>query len=243
MTDVNFILTPTLVDEVCLHPDLAIPDNNPTGVSSNMTVAMNGATVSSMEVYVGITHTYQGDLIVKVISPSGRTVTLHNRTGGTTDNIIGYYPSQLTPTESLDGMIGEATDGQWRLTVSDNAGVDVGTLNDWCVKITHGGLNPADAPDGTLPKSLVLGDSRPNPVNGQAAIRYDLPRTGQVDLSIFDVTGRKVATLVSGIVPAGRHEAIWHGRDDAGREVASGLYWYRLTAGGNALNRKLLVIR
>ncbi len=231
------------MDEICRIPNLAIPDNNPTGVTDNMTVALNGATVSSMEVYVNITHTYQGDLIVKVISPSGKTVILHNRTGGSTDNIIGYYPSQLTPAQSLDAMIGEPTDGVWRLTVSDNASADIGTLVRWCLKITHGGLNPADAAEGALPKTLALGDSRPNPFSDQTAIRYDLPKTGRVDLSIFDVAGRKVATLVSDVVTAGRHEAIWQGRDDFGREVASGLYWYRLTADGRSMNRKLLVVR
>jgi subtilisin-like proprotein convertase family protein len=242
MTDCDFFLTTPATAETCDHPILAIPDNTPAGIADEMAIALNGAVVTSVEVYVNITHTYQGNLIVKVISPTGKTVILHNRTGGATDDIIGWYSSQLTPSQSLDAMVGEPTDGTWRLTVSDNASGETGTLNDWCLKITRG-VNPAGASEAGLPKTLVLGESRPNPVTRTATIRFDLPNTGQVDLAVFDVSGRRVATLVSGVVQAGQREAIWNGRDDSGRDVASGLYWVRLTADGSALTRKMLVIR
>lgn len=113
------------------------------------------AVVEATEVYVSITHTYIGDLLVKLRSPQGTEITLHNRTGGGTDNLIGWYPSQLTPHQSLNAFVGQATDGTWTLTVSDQAGGDTGMLNSWCLRITYGG-NPAATPEVRLPAVLAL---------------------------------------------------------------------------------------
>ena len=80
---------------------------------------------------LNITHTYIGDLIVKLTSPDNVTVILHNRTGGTAENIVGNYPGTLTPNQGLGAFTGHPLDGTWTLNVSDNAGVDTGTLNTW----------------------------------------------------------------------------------------------------------------
>jgi subtilisin-like proprotein convertase family protein len=239
LTGLNFTLSQIYQDEVCRTPNLAIPDNNPTGVTDNMTVAMS-TTVSSLEVYVRITHTYQGDLIVKLRSPAGTEVILHNRTGGSTDNIVGWYPSPLIPAQSLDAFIGQSTDGVWKLIVSDNAGIDTGTLNEWCLRITH--ANTTDVP-GVKVVALALSQSLPNPARGTAAIRFDLPRSAAIDLAVFDVAGRRVMTLFSGIGEAGSHEAIWRGLDEAGRVMPSGIYFYRLQAEGRTLTRKLMLLQ
>jgi subtilisin-like proprotein convertase family protein len=239
LTGIDFNLAQVYQNDVCRTPNLAIPDNNPTGVTDNMMVAM-GATITALEVYVRITHTYQGDLIVKLRSPVGTEVVLHNRTGGSTDNIIGWYPSTLTPAASLDAFIGQSTDGIWRLTVSDNAGSDIGTLNEWCLRMTH------SAPSGVgevKVSTLALGRSLPNPASGTASIRYDLPRAGAVDLAVFDLAGRRVATLFSGTGVAGSHEATWHGTDEAGHLVPNGVYFYRLQAEGRTLTRKMMLLQ
>jgi subtilisin-like proprotein convertase family protein len=86
---------------------------------------------------VNITHTWIGDLIVEVTSPGGTTVRLHNRSGVSADNIIGTYGLDLTVDGpgSLDDFIGELSQGDWTLWVSDNFVIDVGTLNEWCVGV------------------------------------------------------------------------------------------------------------
>ncbi|MBD3335544.1 MAG: T9SS type A sorting domain-containing protein, partial [Candidatus Eisenbacteria bacterium] len=222
--------------------DLPIPDNNPSGVSDEMEISI-GASVSMIEVYVDITHTYIGDLIVRLQSPEGTTVTLHDRSGGSADNLVGWYPSELTPAESLDAFIGETTDGTWTLFVSDNAGADLGTLNEWCLRITYAGEAPSGAPDGGIPKVLALRGNAPNPLQAETLIRFDLPQAARVDLGIFDVGGRRVATLVDGNLPAGRHRALWNGRDAAGRAAASGIYFARLTAGSDVLTHKMILMK
>jgi hypothetical protein len=93
------------------------------------------------------------------------------------------------------------------------------------------------------PAVLNLGENYPNPFNPATRITFSLPRSGEVDLAVFDLAGRRVATLVRGTVEAGRHEVMWRGRDDRGGAVASGVYFSRLVAGGELLTRKMMLLK
>jgi subtilisin-like proprotein convertase family protein len=97
--------------------------------------AVMGFTVDQVTVSVDITHTYTGDLLITLFSPSGTAVVLHNRTGAGTDNIVGTYGNGLTPAEPLSILSGEPADGKWRLEVADLAGGDTGSLNSWTLEI------------------------------------------------------------------------------------------------------------
>ena len=88
-----------------------------------------------------------------------------------------------------------------------------------------------------------LFQNSPNPFNPRTAIRFALATTGPAEVSVFDVTGRKVRTLVKGELEAGSHEVVWDGSDDAGRPLTSGVYWTQLTAGGHTFNKKATVLR
>jgi subtilisin-like proprotein convertase family protein len=126
--------TVTFNGEQAQSPNLAIPDNNATGVTSTMTVSQTG-TVASVKLKVGITHTYQGDLQVTLIAPDGTSVILHNRTGGGTDNINTEYPDLTVPNQSLSAFTGKSINGAWKLKVADLAAVDTGTLNSWTLSL------------------------------------------------------------------------------------------------------------
>ncbi len=93
------------------------------------------------------------------------------------------------------------------------------------------------------PALASLHDAYPNPFNPMTTIRYDLPEAGKTSLAIFDLAGRRIRTLLDGEMPAGRHSSIWRGRDDAGRPVSSGVYFYRLTAPGYRDSRKVLLLQ
>lgn len=82
----------------------------------------------------------------------------------------------------------------------------------------------------------------PNPAPGAMRVEFDLAAPGEVELAIFDVAGRQVATLERGTRAAGRHEARWDGRDAAGRRVEGGIYFARLTADdGSAFSRVVVI--
>jgi hypothetical protein len=92
--------------------------------------------------------------------------------------------------------------------------------------------------------AFALHQSVPNPFTGSATrIGFALPRTTDVTLHVFDVTGRLVETLVNGPVEAGAHVVDWNGRNDQGHSVANGVYFYRLQAAGESATRKMTLIR
>lgn len=117
------------------------------------------------------------------------------------------------------------------------AGVDDFLLN------ASYGISTA-APSGPeLPQHMVLGDCFPNPFNPMTTIHFSLPSTGEVTLEVYDVAGRRVATLVDGLIQAGHHDVVWRGQDDRGSNVASGLYFSRLSNGNGVQTKKMLLLK
>ncbi len=96
--------------------------------------------------------------------------------------------------------------------------------------------------EGPQPLAELLGNY-PNPFNPRTTIVFRLDEPGRADVRIFDVAGRTVATLTLGDLPAGRHEAVWHGEADDGRELASGVYFYELEALGTNHSRRMILIK
>jgi hypothetical protein len=99
--------------------------------------------------------------------------------------------------------------------------------------------------DRTQPAAgpFALEQNRPNPFNSQTTVRFVLPAESRVELSVYNTTGQRVATLVRGERPAGAYVLDWDGRTDDGRPLATGVYLYRLRAGSQVQVRKLLLLR
>ena len=94
-----------------------------------------------------------------------------------------------------------------------------------------------------LPTQLALRRNVPNPFMGQTLISFDLPRATRMDLTVYDIAGRRVKQLMSGAAEAGSHELIWDGRDDQGAPAASGVYFYNLTTESGRLQKRMLLTR
>ncbi len=121
---------------------VAIPDNDPQGVRSNIDVA-DDLNLLSGEVSVDITHTWRGDLVVTLEMPDGRSKTLHDREGGSAKDLKKTWP--------LEGLAG-SSQGTWHLWVKDLAGNDVGTINQWTLKLTgtSAGQDPVTIPEAAF---------------------------------------------------------------------------------------------
>ena len=91
------------------------------------------------------------------------------------------------------------------------------------------------------PLSYKLLQNYPNPFNPTTTIMYEIPSTGKVTLEIYDILGRRVATLVNNVQRQGRYNIIWNGRNSAGQTVSSGVYFYRLQS-GNFINIKKMIM-
>jgi hypothetical protein len=98
-------------------------------------------------------------------------------------------------------------------------------------------------PVATPAVPLALYPNHPNPFNPSTTIRYNLPEDAYVRLLIFDVAGRRIASLVNEFQKKGMHAAIWNGRGDDGRAAASGVYFSKLEAGKESLSRKMILLR
>jgi hypothetical protein len=91
--------------------------------------------------------------------------------------------------------------------------------------------------------AMTLYQNYPNPFNPLTAIRFLVPEAGVVNLAVYDVAGRLVRVLVGGRLDAGTHEALWDGRDEAGRTASTGIYFYRLQVGKETISRKMALLR
>jgi hypothetical protein len=111
------------------------------------------------------------------------------------------------------------------------SGLDAGTTYNFSVSRLESG-------SGSQPGEFVLFANYPNPFNPETVIRYRTGVTGQVELSVYNVQGQKVATLVSGMKPAGEYEVTWN----AGGK-ASGVYYYTLTTSMGTISRKMVYIK
>jgi photosystem II stability/assembly factor-like uncharacterized protein len=94
-----------------------------------------------------------------------------------------------------------------------------------------------------LPASVVLHQNFPNPLFNHTRIRFELPSRLQVDLTLFDLTGRPVVVMIRDSLDEGRHEYAWDGRGTSGEAVESGVYFLRLRAGSTDRVRKVVIVR
>ena len=141
-------------------PALAIPDADPTGVTSIINIQDAGASIRDVDVTTDITHTFAGDLEVFVTSPAGTTVALTTDNGSSLDNVFAgtlwdddggdvnapgavndttytnlTAETPLSPEEGLSAFNGENPTGDWTLLVRDDGGGDTGTLNSWSLTL------------------------------------------------------------------------------------------------------------
>jgi hypothetical protein len=115
---------------------------------------------------------------------------------------------------------------------------------DWMMRMTLSqptGVN-SDIVSG-LPKRMSLSQNYPNPFNPSTSIEFGLPNSGNVELVIYNNLGQKVRTLLNSYFDAGYHTAVWDGKTDSGKDVASGVYYYRIACGDYRISKKMLMMK
>ncbi len=134
----------------------------------------------------------------------------------------------------------------------DSAGLALGQYDADIVFSSNGGV-PLIVPVSLLvsdvtavldiPRVVTLLDNYPNPFNPQTMISFTLPTAQDVSLKVYSTRGRLVRTLVVGQQPAGLHHSVWDGTNERGQGVASGVYYYRLSAEGEQLTGKMVLTK
>jgi subtilisin-like proprotein convertase family protein len=134
-----------------LDTPIDIPDDDPAGISSTITVA-DDKIVEDVDVALNITHTYLGDLGISLVTPGGTSILLSDRRGGSNNNFVGTtfddeaatpvasgaapFTGSYQPDEPLSTADGVSAMGDWQLHVVDQAGIDLGTIDDWTLILT-----------------------------------------------------------------------------------------------------------
>ncbi|MCP4574601.1 MAG: hypothetical protein GY838_19810 [bacterium] len=136
------------------------------------------------------------------------------------------------------------SDGIYTLLAMDSPGTDIGSYR----LDLLGGSGASSVPDQEDPDLLpvtatALHGCQPNPFNPSTRISFDLPRRAATRLSIHSLDGRRLVTLADGILPEGRHTAVWNGCDQAGRQVATGVYFVRLLADGEQMVKRVTLLK
>ncbi len=98
-------------------------------------------------------------------------------------------------------------------------------------------------PGSGLPTKFALNQNYPNPFNPTTEIKFDLPKRSKVNISIYNVLGQKVKTLLDDEKAAGSYMADWDGTSDGGNSVSSGVYFYRMQAGNFQETKKMMLLK
>ncbi|MBC8367158.1 T9SS type A sorting domain-containing protein, partial [bacterium] len=104
-----------------------------------------------------------------------------------------------------------------------------------------GGGTIIDAPE--VPAYTRLDGNFPNPFNPKTTIRFATANAGDVNLTVYDITGRAVKVLVDGHMDAAPHEVVWDGTDNNGYKTASGVYFYKLHADSKVFTDKMVLLK
>lgn len=114
------------------QPMLAIPDNDPVGVTSAISISASGI-VERIRVSVDIEHSWIGDLRVELVSPTNRRAILHGQAGGSADDLVATFDSDAAG--AIATLVGSPMQGSWVLRVSDLEAVDTGVLRKWRIEL------------------------------------------------------------------------------------------------------------
>jgi len=102
---------------------------------------------------------------------------------------------------------------------------------------------PVDIGNDVIPVVTALKGNFPNPFNPTTSINFSIKEPAQVKIDVYNMLGQKVKTLVNGYVGTGNHSVVWNGVDDRNRNVASGIYFYRMQAGKYTSTKKMIMMK
>ena len=150
-----------------------------------------------------------------------------------------FVPSELNYIQgTVDPSWQDTVEGGWKYFYKVTAVDFSGNESDAASASSTTGDDTPQAPD-----AFALYQNVPNPFNPATMIRFDLPKTAHVKLSVFNVKGELVSTIADRQMSEGCKEFIWTAVDNRGRAVSSGIYFYRLVAGEFVQTRKMVLLR
>jgi hypothetical protein len=204
--------------------------------------------------YNGPVNGWDGAFAIAIDGSNNVYVTGYSVGNGTSYDYatIKYYSNGDTAWVERYNGIGDSADYAYAIAVDDSGNAYVtgksyesGTNYDYCtIKYSPKSTDVKDETKGQeKPSEFDLCQNYPNPFNPTTKIEFTLARSGFVSLNIYDILGRKVRTLVSEHLSSGYKSVLWDGKNDDGKEVASGVYFYQLRVGDFSEPKKMVLLK
>lgn len=222
--------------------DRRIPEFNSAGFMKEDSVYFPAlVTISDLNLFLNINHENHYDLVIKLFSPAGDSITVWNNDGGagTGDHIITVFDDQadsalyysyvdfgprIKPPQSLNSKFsGENAKGYWRIKITDLYNGNIGYLYGWGIQVNSQVLVGSENISSEIPGDYKLEQNYPNPFNPVTNIKFSIAKAGLVKLTIYDILGKEVAVLVNRELTAGTYNEAFDGS-----RLSSGIYFYKL---------------
>ncbi len=170
-----------------------------------------------------------------------------------TGEIYMLYPLRWINLDTSSGTL--ASDETSEITINfDTNDIEEGihtcdiviTCDSWDTKIVNIVLNvftPDDEDNNELPETVILSGNYPNPFNPETEILFQLPENEKTNLSVYNLKGQLVRTLIDTYLPGGSHSVVWDGTDNQGKQAGSGVYFYQLSAGNIIKTGKMVLLK
>ncbi|HKQ61972.1 MAG TPA: S8 family serine peptidase, partial [Candidatus Polarisedimenticolaceae bacterium] len=204
-------------------PPVSIPDNNAAGVDLFLNVPA-ATTIGDLDVGFGATHTYDGDLLVRLFSPAATSVTLSNRRGGSDNDFVGTifddeaatavaagtapFTGRFRPDTVLSAVDGQSAAGTWRLNVSDLANIDTGTVSAWSLTVTQNlpvtcapaaaSAAPPPVPDGAFVPGARASAERLDAAGSSLHVTWDSQTCTAANYNLYYGLGGQLPASVGG---------------------------------------------
>jgi len=232
-------------------PNKPIADNSTTKDTINIP---NSLSVSSVELFVSLQHTYTEDMDIILRAPNGTTREISTDNGGSSNNgyltvfrdgstivnTAGFFApfSNLAGPEATMGNFGGTNaQGNWILEITDDVSGDAGTILGWGLRFNNSTTSIENI-STTTPAEFSLGQNYPNPFNPTTTIRIQVPKDNDVMIKVYDILGKEVATLLNQNMKSGTYEITFDGKS-----LSSGTYFYKMTSGDFTDIKKMVLIK
>lgn len=219
------------------------PNNRDVSISTATGFDLSTANTAALKFYTRIFLETNRDFgYIEVSNDGGKS---WNSVGKPISGFYGVWAAQTVSLKAYCGPGNKDVRLRFRMVSDDHQGPPVPGWFIDDVQVIEG-LDVTEvlqAKDNTVPSQYVLYQNYPNPFNPTTTIRFDLPRAGKITLKIFNMNGESVRTLIQSQMQPGSYTVQWDSKDDSGNSVASGLYFYQLSAEHFSATRKLLLLK
>ena len=229
---------------------------SPTTVTDSIYVP-ESLTISDINIYVGITHTYANDISVTLKNPANTTTRILYPGAATNlgmhmitifddqaDSTIGGtlrapWSPRVKPTNTLSVFNSQNSLGWWKLIITDIVPAsDNGTLIGWGIQINNNQTTGIENPITGIPTRFELHQNYPNPFNPVTTIKFDIAKGTNVKITLYDIIGREVMVPVNEFKVPGYYELKFDGS-----ALASGVYFYKIEAGTYVNTKKMILVK